>query len=81
MKTKTDNTFIIMLSLVILVIVVGYLVLVGKTRNVSEPVITNNYQQVQTNNDLKKASTDLDASDIGALDTQLNQLSSDSSGF
>lgn len=83
MKNNKGNVMLIVLAAVVAVLVVGYVIFVknGKMTLTNQPVNNNNYQQIQGNSDLQKASSDLDSSDIGAMDTQLNQLSSDSSGF
>ena len=85
---------ILILAIVAVVAVAGYFLFVKGGNLATNPSSTANtqyqqqYQQanqnvpaVQNSSDLNTAANDLDNTDTGQVDTQLNQLSSDASAF
>lgn len=74
---------ILIIAIIAVVAVAGYFLFVQRKNIATTPSNTasTQYQKIQNNNDLNTVANDLDNTDTGQIDTQLNQLSSDSSSF
>ena len=74
---------ILLIAIIAVVAVTGYLLFVNKGNIAITPsnTVTTQNQQIQNDNDLNAAANDLDNTDTGQIDTQLNQLNSEASAF
>lgn len=74
---------ILLIAIIAVVAVTGYFLFVKKGNIDITPsnTATTQNQQIQNDNDLNAAANDLDNTDTGQIDTQLNQLSSEASAF
>lgn len=75
---------ILIIAIIAVVAVVGYFLFVQRGNIATAPssnTASTQYQKIQNDNDLNTASSDLDNIDTSQIDTQLNQLSSDTSSF
>lgn len=79
---KDQKGFAPMLILVVVAIVAvaGYLLLT-KNGKYTTPTTNQSYSTIQSDSDLNKAAIDLENTDTKQVDTELNQLSSDTSAF
>ena len=83
---KSQNSNMILVAVVVIIIIAGVLLVVKKANNTSLKNPGNaqslqNDQPIQNSNDLNSASSDLDNTNIDGLDHEINQISSDTSGF
>lgn len=74
---------ILLIAIIAVIAVTGHFLFVNKGNIAITPsnTATTQNQQIQNDNDLNAAANDLDNTDTGQIDTQLNQLSSEASAF
>lgn len=80
-KNQKGSTAILILVAIAVVAVIAYFLLTQKGKVTTVPTTGQNYPAIQSNSDLNKAASNLDSTDTKEMDSQLNQLSSDSSSF
>lgn len=74
---------ILLIATIAVIAVAGYFLFVKKGNIATTPSNTTGTQnqQIQNDSELNAAASDLDNTDTGQVDTQLNQLSSEASAF
>ncbi len=80
-KNQKGFVPILILAVIAIVAVVGYFLFTKSSKYATTPITNQNYSAIQSDNDLNKATSDLDGADTAQVDTELNQLNSDTSAF
>ncbi|MBI3385570.1 hypothetical protein HY031_00630 [Candidatus Gottesmanbacteria bacterium] len=80
-KNQKGFTPILIIAIIAIVAVAGYFFLTKKGTYIATPSGNGSSTAIQNSSGLNNAENDLDNADINQVDTELNQLSSDTSSF
>lgn len=78
---QKDSTLVLMIAIIAVVAIAGYFLFTKNGKSTITTSTNQSYSAIQSDNDLNKASSDLDNTDTTQVNSELNQLSSDASTF